>query len=246
MVKQIEFLEHIKDEVLQYTSSLRFNKSNHQNLYSIALYGSILELTSACIILIKEDIPIAVPILFRSILEAHVDLTNLCNDASYSLNMEAIDLKEWIRILGEAGEEQNPYLASISQLKDRNNVLITWEKDLKDLRTNGHNPLDVLARFSKAGMEKQYRSIYNMVSSHAHNNIRSLIDRHINIQDGTFSVNYFKSKDSSYLIDSLSGTLIDASCKLHKLLDSPLLSKLEELWGKLTKLRQDLGLCKSN
>lgn len=242
MTRQLEFLEYMKDEALKHAASLRFEKSNHQHLYSMALYGSIVELTTACIILIKEDVSIAVPILFRTVLEAHVDLTNVCADASYCRNMEANDLKEWIKILKEAGREENPYLASISRLEDRSSVLANQEADLRILGENGYHPLTAFDRFSKASLKKEYRSIYNLVCFHSHNNITSLIRRHIDIQGDAFTVTYFKETDSSYLIDSLSGTLIDASCKVHRLLGSQLLPTLEKIWDELTKLRQDLGI----
>ena len=110
----IEFLEQANSKIIKYASSLQFDKYNPQHLISIALYGSIIELNSTCLNLIKNEMPIGVPILFKTILEAHVDLTNLCNDASYIGYLNASNLKEWIRVLKEADSEDNPYLASIT------------------------------------------------------------------------------------------------------------------------------------
>ena len=113
--------------------------------------------------------------------------------------------------------------------------------ELKDLKDKGFSPQTAYDRFEKAGMLKEYRSIYNMVCSHSHNNLRSLIDRHIKIQGDKFSVQFFKYSDLSYLIYSLSETIIGASCKIHKLLNMGSLADLNKLWDEWTNLIQEIS-----
>ena len=59
---------------------------------------------------------IAIHHILRTMLEAQVDLENLCRDQGYADNVQANYLHEWLRVLKEAGKESNPYLQGLSDL----------------------------------------------------------------------------------------------------------------------------------
>lgn len=97
----------------------------------------------------------------------------------------------------------------------------TLEAEINKLKEQGHGPLDVSDRFSKAGLKNQYQSVYWVLCLHTHNNMSALEDRHIEKQGDAYKVVLFKEEDPKDLIryfDTLSEVLIDSSTRIHRLL----------------------------
>ena len=83
-----ERLEDFHDRLLALAGALTFDKRNTVDLHRLALYGSMLELTRGICTLLKFDARLGAPSLFRSFLEAAVELTNLLQDPGYVDNMD--------------------------------------------------------------------------------------------------------------------------------------------------------------
>jgi len=94
----------------------------------------MIELLGSACILIREGVPIAVPILLRTALEANLDFTNLAKERPYGYHIRAAELHEWIKILREAKQKQNPFLSSISQIPNLHEVIVEWETELSELK----------------------------------------------------------------------------------------------------------------
>ena len=95
-------------------------------------------------------------------------------------------------------------------------------------------------KFQRAGMEKEYRSIYNSLCSDAHNNLRALIDRHVELKDEDFEVVFYKAytpEDSAHYIGMAAELLVRASEKVHSFFKSPVKEEVEALRSKLNELR---------
>ncbi|QPK62235.1 hypothetical protein IVG45_15440 [Methylomonas sp. LL1] len=191
-----EFKQEIKN-ALAYAEHLKFDKQHpwHRNL--IALYCSLIEYFDSLIFLVENDKCIAIPVVFRGLLEAYVDFRNLAEDRLYGYNMEASYAKEWLKIIEEASQKKNAFLASIAEDPTLDTQVQEQKNKLAELRGKGYKALNQFEKFDKAGMVDEYRSVYNFVCSHSHNDIRSLIVRFfiINEAENDFEMALFKEQE---------------------------------------------------
>jgi hypothetical protein len=190
-----EYKQEIKD-ALTYAEHLKFDKQHpwHRNL--IALYCSLIEYFDSLIFLVGNEKNISVPLVFRGLLEAYVDFRNLAEDRLYGYHMEASYFKEWLKVIEEASQKKNAFLASIATHPTLDVQVQEYKNKLAELQAKGYNPLNQFEKFNKAGMIEEYKSVYNFVCSHSHNNIRSLIDRFfiINEAENDFEIALFKEQ----------------------------------------------------
>ena len=235
-----ETLEDFHDRLLALAGALTFDKRNTVDLHRLALYGSMLELTRGICTLLKFDARLGAPSLFRSFLEAAVELTNLLQDAGYVDNMDASHKDQWLKVLREAQTGKNPYLESIAKVPELDAQIEKETAELKVLRDKGRGPLKVFERFKMANMEKEYRSLYNFLSCDAHSNIRALISRHLTFTENDFAVAYYKDEPIESFIsilDSTAGLLLHASAEMHKRYKSGKDSDVKAMEGELQTLR---------
>ncbi|MBU0967299.1 MAG: hypothetical protein KKA54_13070 [Proteobacteria bacterium] len=191
-----EYKKEIKDAIT-YAEHLKFDKQHpwHRNL--IALYCSLIEYSDSLVHLVKTEKRISVPLVFRGLLEAFVDFKNLSEDKTYGYHMEASYAKEWLKVIEEASQMKNAFLDSIGKDPTLDKKIQDHMNKLSELKGKGYNPLNQFQKFDRAGMIEEYRSIYNFVCSHSHNNIRSLIDRFfiINEAKNDFDIALFKEAE---------------------------------------------------
>lgn len=237
-----QFLKHAYAEVEKHANQLVINKKRPQHLFALAFYVKLFELTASCIILIDHKVTTGLPLLVRGILEAYVDLINLCKDPTYINFMQASYFKEWLKILDNANTKQNPNLRGTAQLKTLPDVIKLMQKEGEGLKRKGYKVLSVEDRFNKAEMGVEYRSNYNILCCHSHNNMRSLID--VNTTgDGEISLiisdKASSVKDVPYYVGLLCDYFINASCQIHKLLDSPVYTKILDLKNSLQVIKQN-------
>ena len=241
--KIFQFLKEAYNNSYEYIKCLKFDKKHGLHLNIISLYGSIIELTSNCIILYDNGHFTSIPIIVRSILEAYVDLINLIKYPTYGYSMDLEYYYQWISLIEEALKKENPYLNLMAKSYLTNKALEKFKAEKKKLECKGYRKLHVSERFEKAEMTKEYKSVYNLLCCPTHNNIRSLIDRHCEVEKDDFIVVLHKNRtmqDEVANIDILSGILIDSTYRIHKFLNSNICAKTEDLKNKLTELRKEL------
>ena len=239
-MKALEFLKTVRDFLIDTAKELRFDKDHpwHRNL--VALHGSLIEFSGSMLICLDKGGKISVPTIFRSILETYVEFKNLAADRKYGYCMEANYADQTLKILREAQKGKNPYLADIGKHPELLKSIARLETELKNLKKKGYEPLRVLERFKRAGMEDEYRSMYNLLSTEAHSNISALISRHLEIDAGTFDVVYYKDEPvESFLpyIDTTNALLLDSGVIIHELLSSPALERVKTLREEFFKQR---------
>ena len=220
----LAFLKRAHDDMQPLSTQFRFDKEHplHRNL--VALYGSIIELTGAIIHLVDRRLITGVSVLLRSILEAYVDIVNLTEKATYGYALELGHMKEWLKILHEAKTGKNEDLAAIHEAPTLDATIADWTRKKLALEKKGYHALKVEKKFQLAGMEKEYRSQYNLLCCDAHNNLRALVDRHIEFGNEGFEVVYYKAytlEDSVIHIGTNAELLIRASQKIHEFFNSP-------------------------
>ena len=178
--------------VLDCAAALRGEGSNAQ-LHAVALHATITELMGCCIVLAQDrDHAVGIPILVRSMLEALVDLDNLLHDAGYIGHIEAANLQQIVKLLRSA--ETNPHLAGL--LEGRSGEADAYGARLQALLQADKRPLDLKARFQRAGRQNEYDSLYGLLCLDAHNNSAALADRHIGeLPDGTPEISFFRQSD---------------------------------------------------
>lgn len=109
-------MEEYRQEVqkaLDLAKHLRFDKTHPWHRGLVALYGALIEYSDSLIHLVEHEKSGAIPILFRSLMEAYVDFKNLAEGRGYGNHMEASYSKEWLRVLESANGSGNPYVAAI-------------------------------------------------------------------------------------------------------------------------------------
>lgn len=225
------FLKKAHDELQPLSTKLTFDKANLQDRTVISLYGSIIELTGSIIVLLDKRMVSGVPILLRALLEAFVDLVNLTRTSQYAHKLEVSYLKEWLKIFNEAKIGKNEYLTEISEQADLEQTIQKYQKEKSRLESKGIRALKIDEKFKRADLEKLYRSVYNMLCSDSHNNIRSLITRHIQDMDTDYEMVIYKDyslADSAHYVGTNSEILIKVSEIVHQFFDSPVKEEVDK------------------
>lgn len=180
------------------TRTVRFNGNIQQHLVAITLHGTILELTTGCVRLLRFGDGTCVPTLLRSALEAFVDLKNVVDDPGYTDHM----LAEWhyqrSRVLKSAVDRgtENPYLVDLAGNPQLELGLHQAQDELKRLSEAGRGRLKIRDRFDRAGDLDRYESVYAHLCQRSHNNLPALAERHIESDaDGSAHVVYFRPID---------------------------------------------------
>lgn len=239
----LDFLKRAHDECQPLSQELSFDKEHPLHRNSVALYGSIIELTGSLILLVDKKLLTGVSVLLRSVLEAYVDLHNLLANPSYGYALEISYIKEWLKVLQEAQAGQNDYLAAIREAPNLSASIAEWQDKKRQLEAKGHRSLKIEQKFQRAGMEKEYRSVYNSLCCDAHNNLRALIDRHIEIGKAGFEVVFYKaytSEDSALAVGTNAELLIRASEKIHEFFTSSALPRIAQFRSELNQLRGEV------
>ena len=115
-------------------------------------------------------------------------------------------------------------------------------KRKKRLENEGYSAIKIEQKFKKAGMEKEYRSIYNMLCSDSHNNLRSLIDRHVEREETDFSIVFYKAytlEDSAVHVGTNAEIPVRATQQIHQFFDSPVKEEITRYRVEMDMLRGD-------
>lgn len=238
---ELDLLKKLHDTLLEHSRKLTFDKSHlwHRNL--VALYGSLIELGGCLLILLNEGGNIGVPSIFRTFLETYVEVYNLLKDRKYGYHMQAQYNDQWLKLLKEASKGTNPYLEAMADVPNILQKTIEMEKELAELKAKGYKPLQIRDRFERAGMLDEYCSMYNMLCTDTHGNIRALISRHIEIKGADFEIVFYRDEPVeeflSY-IDAACGILVHAAIGIHELLGTEVLSEVRALENDLEMWRK--------
>lgn len=170
--------------VLDAVSKIVHDQSDPQ-IYAMAIYASVVELYSACIGLARLGEPTAIPVILRSMYEAHVDLDNLLHDAGYVEHLTAANLKQTLKIM-----KSGPLQQELQQ--GRKVDFDAFTTQLAALKAKGKGPLDVWERCKLADRTDEYESLYALFCLDGHNNGSALADRHLSERaDGNVVISIF-------------------------------------------------------
>ncbi len=229
-----KFLCYAHENAIKFVEQLKFDKNHEWHLNLVSLYCTIIELTGSACVLVKKNIGIGIPIILRSAVEADIEFTNLSADRAYGYHMRASQLTEWIKILKESLNGVNPFLKDLGDLSETKEKLIEMEQELSEHKAYNFGPLSIFGKFDRAKLVHVYKSIYNSLCCHSHNNLRSLHSRHVNIdtEKKDFKVELYVPVDCNDIlsyIDIFSGIIVSATVKIHTLLDTNCIKEVEKL-----------------
>jgi len=237
-----EFYETLLAQILRLASDLKFDAEHVLHLHAVALYGSIIELSTSLKTLYLSEHYSSLQIILRSLFEAHVDLDNLSKDPKHGYFLQLSYLEENMKLFKEAKNDQNFYMTIIAQQPDLDSKIDKFEKEITTLKCKGFKNLNISDKFKKANLKNEYKTFYNLLCSAAHNNFRSLLDRHVTSINGKNEVQYFKRPDFEEL-ESWFGfaceIVLRSSFSIHGLLGTKAIPELQGLRETLNKLRDE-------
>jgi len=231
-------------EVYDLAGRLKFNNRLRQHLIAVSLLGSVIEIAFGILTLLKEEVANATGawVLQRSLFEAFVDLKNIVGDSGYDKFMHANFLDNQRKAMNVAQNRgaANPYLNSLIGDSTIDHHKQWVESELQRLKDSGVRPLKVMERFDRAGELDLYDGPYALLSSHAHNNLGAIEQRHLDISSRGASVHYFREisdEDTTMLIDTTVGVLANSVAAVKSLLDGAPPTGLDGVTTKLGELR---------
>jgi len=237
----IEFLEEVYEASERLVRGLKFNKADERSRTIMALYLSVIEQVSSQIILLNANRLAGVEIIYRSTLEAFIDLVNLTKDAGYLDNMKAAYSKEMVKLMADVVKDDNPFLSAPEDAEQNVAVLARHKQALEDFKARGVRPLNVVDRFTLAEFGLVYSSVYRALCRESHNNVGALTSRHFRHENGKFHVVIFKKPDDLDVVtifDSITSTLCTAGLFTHDHFKSEGLIELQQKFDQLQIRRQ--------
>lgn len=165
----------LEEAVIKGLFSCKFPDDKASNRIAASLICTIAEQTSTVCRLINIQHNASVPMIVRNVFEAYVDLVNLLKDSDYKNVMYAEHLRQESKFLNSikggniyAGRyfSSGLYREQCAKNKER-----TKQLDKKYF-------MNFYERAKLAGLEDAYNVIYRMLSTHTHNNLKALFDRH--------------------------------------------------------------------
>ena len=234
----LDYLKELLKGTIKCLEKLNFNTGSKVHRALISLYATLIEQADSAVFLIDNDRAAGTDIILRSSVEAYVDLMNLANDEKYIGHVQANYHKEWLK-LGRAGDpDNNPFLVALrgSETDD----WFAWHKsELESLKDTP--PLTVLERFQRAGLENEYRSIYNELCSESHNNLRALVDRHFLVDEDKNKVDLIifapaEKEALAFTLHTFITILDSANFIVHDYFKSDMKSEIADLRAKKTAL----------
>lgn len=188
-----DLLDKVIRESLDFADELKFDKKHAYHFHLISLYGSIIELCFTVKYLNECDTKIAIPIVFRTILEADLDLNNLCKDPRYGYRLELGFIRSWLDYLGVARRGENSLLMELGKVKALPDEIKSQKAREKELEQLGYKRIDIKEKFQLAEMDNEFGAIYPKLCSHSHNGLEALRERHGKVSGNDYEMEYFKS-----------------------------------------------------
>jgi hypothetical protein len=235
----LAFVKRLHDESMELLRDVRFNVGLRSDRLILGTYGSMIEFAGATLTLIDGNSFIALPLVFRSFIEAYVHFINTTRDQNYVNHYEASHHEHWIKVLKDR-DEPNPFLAEIHSHAERATRLKEHEAELARLKAANLGPLLIRTRFERAGLLDLHQSVYLFESDGVHTTLQALIERHYELNDGRLGLSLYKPRsleDCSSRLDGTAAGLMDATQKVHERYNSGRLEYVSDLSEQFAKLR---------
>ena len=182
-----QFAEFAIRTAFEALDSVETHDASQSQVLALGFYATILELSAGALTLVQARRYAGVPVLLRSVYEAHLDLHNLVADPDYSLNIEAADAAQQLRLMDAA--QSNRLLAGVPF--DPLSQADRFRQRLAELKQLGRVPLEIKERAARAGRSEVHAAAYGLMCLDAHNNASAIADRHFAEENGRHIVTFF-------------------------------------------------------
>ncbi|MEP6883956.1 MAG: DUF5677 domain-containing protein [Gammaproteobacteria bacterium] len=158
------------------------------------LYYTLIESVKSVVVLVENDCQAGVTAIIRSALDAFVDITNLSKHETYNRHLIAADAANWKKWMEAASVPGNEFLLGLRTDPDFALNRKEIRKRFEEAAEQQAKKLDVEERFECAGLKREYKSLYGLLSAEAHNNISALTNRHMVSEGEQITVNLHTGK----------------------------------------------------
>lgn len=240
----LNYLKKLHNEIIDLTAKLTIDGSFRKDGAVVCYYGTMVELSGALIVLADAQLKTAMSGVFRSLLEAYANFINVSTDISYVHHLEAEHEKKWIRLFNEA-KTGNEYLKSLAAVANADAKLKKCESALEALKKRRYGPLYISEKFERAGLQKEYRSVYLLSSGYTHGDLGALLERHLQFEGEEFKLHIYRElgpEDFLVYVDSTAGILLNGTVLLHQRLKSDCQKDLAKLQAELQEIREGYDL----
>jgi hypothetical protein len=201
-------------------SDFKFRDKDEKQVYSVAIYCSIIELAQSFFTLIDTKNLTGSLSIYRTFLENYIDLKNLKLHESYENELAFQNLTSMKNSLEEA-KKGNKFLTPLK--KHAKEKLPVLRADIKQLKTMDDKPLSISKKFKLADMKSEYLGFYPQLCAEAHSSVSAILDRHIEVNntDDSLEISIFKEKpvdDYYYYLCNMAQHLLDAGVILCEIL----------------------------
>lgn len=236
----LDFTRRLHRESIASIRAMRFDKWDEYQRTLMSLYATLVELTGSFIALESQSEFAGSHTVIRSLLEGHVDLINLLNDPDYLDCMKLAFYEDWLKLLEEGIDKQNPFLVGFQANDKAVEKRRADAEALAALKAKGVKSVHIADRFERAGMTEAYRSVYKRLCMEAHNNIAALNNRHLKPlgKEDFELVIYDHPNELDTLRDTAAGVMINASLGTHRHFKSEASPKFQVLDEELSALRR--------
>lgn len=242
---QDKFLTLIEDLSKEVSKSFKINRTDKEQICSMAIYATIIENSTACAYLMNRATLSSMPILIRANFEALIDLKNSIDNDKYHKKLHSTFLKQKRNFLKSKIQRGNKEVGSKSdEFKENEKKYIQIKEEVKRYKQNGYEPLKVIEKFNLIDSLEDYETTYAGFSLETHNDLSVLEKKHIVHDDeGIPNVVIFKERnalDKELFLSSSIGTLRLATEEMSAFLGIHDKKEIMKLLSRFKKLESDV------
>lgn len=232
IIEAIALCQQTYRTTLNITELLQLPRTPHST-FRLSLQATIHELGNATLQCLGAGILSASEILLRSMLEAYVDLLAASRDENYLLHCEMKHHQEWRKVLIAARNNDNEYLADITEIPHLSDLIQRRTDSITSLVAQGARDLSARERFRMANVPALYDGLYRRLSACSHNSLGELLRRHANERpDNKVDLTMFRDAEGHeeyFIADTLTGLLLGSIEQFKDYLSRDQLDEIETL-----------------
>lgn len=183
LAQLVGFLELAIQCSVRACSAFRCDVAAPQHRYAILLLYALTDHARVTLGLARAAAFTGIGPITRCAIDAYADLCNVCEDPRYFKHLDAASAFHWKKLLERASAGR---IATLKALTD-SPLLAAGRKrftvELKTLKAQGIEPLEIGERFKRANLTDEYQSLYAILSAEVHNNVAELQSRYIDGDD---------------------------------------------------------------
>jgi hypothetical protein len=191
----VSFLNLSIDSSVRACTAFRCDVADPRHRYAILLLYALTDHARVVLTLAQAGVFAGIGPITRCAIDAYADLCNVCDYPRYFKHLNAASAFHWKKLLERASAGGIAALRALTESELLPAGRKKFAAELKALKDEGIEPLEIDERFERAKLTDEYRSLYAILSAEAHNNIIELQSRYIDgdeveawlVQPGQFS-----------------------------------------------------------